>query len=127
MPSLTAAETVAHVITLRQAGKFDEAVAFYAEDVAFVAQPGTVLRGREQARLVLEQMSKAFQRFAIVRRETVEVGDLALHQSSWVGWTSAETDAPSDAQGATADVMRRDADGVWRFIVDNPWGAAILG
>jgi ketosteroid isomerase-like protein len=43
-----------------------------------------------------------------------------------VGWTSAEPDAPSDAQGATADVMRREADGVWRFVVDNPWGAAIV-
>lgn len=127
MSTLTAAETVAHVITLRQAGRFDEAAGFYADDVAFVAQPGTVLRGREQARAVLEQMSMLFQRFEIVRRETVEVGDLALHQSSWVGWTSDTPDAPSDAHGATADVMRRDADGVWRFIVDNPWGAAILG
>lgn len=123
--SRSAAETVAHIIELRQAGEFDKAASFYDEQVAFVVQPGMVWRGRARAREALQAMSTMFDRFEIVRREVVEAEGLALHQASWRAWDTA-ADGPHDHEGFTADVMRRDADGVWRFVVDNPWGALIV-
>ena len=29
--------------------------------------------------------------------------------------------------GRTTDVLRRQEDGVWRLVIDNPWGTTILG
>jgi ketosteroid isomerase-like protein len=29
--------------------------------------------------------------------------------------------------GVTSDVLRRQADGRWLFVIDNPWGAGVLG
>jgi hypothetical protein len=30
-------------------------------------------------------------------------------------------------EGTTSDVLRRQGDGTWLFVIDNPWGAGILG
>ena len=34
---------------------------------------------------------------------------------------------PVQMEGATSDVLRKQPDGRWLFVIDNPWGAAILG
>jgi ketosteroid isomerase-like protein len=52
-----------------------------------------------------------------------EAGDLALVHWSW---TMRLPDG-STADGATAEVLRRQADGTWRFVIDSPDGAALIG
>jgi hypothetical protein len=29
-------------------------------------------------------------------------------------------------EGTTAEVVRRQADGTWRYAIDNPWGGVVL-
>ena len=46
----------------------------------------------------------------------------------WVlGEQSAKALRGGKMQGTTSDVLRRQADGTWLFVIDNPWGSAILG
>ena len=53
----------------------------------------------------------------------IESGDLALVQ-----WTWAVTQADgSQLSGASAEVLRRQSDGSWRFVIDNSDGAALIG
>jgi ketosteroid isomerase-like protein len=51
-----------------------------------------------------------------------EAGDLALVHWSW---TMRLTDG-REAEGATAEVLRRQADGSWKFLIDNPDGPALI-
>ncbi|MGB5656517.1 MAG: hypothetical protein WBN35_07890, partial [Acidimicrobiia bacterium] len=62
---------------------------------------------------------------SIVMNEAVafEAGDLALVH--W-GWTMTFPDGRV-AEGATAEVLRRQSDGSWKFIIDNPDGSALIG
>jgi len=52
-----------------------------------------------------------------------EAGDLALVH--WA-WTMTFPDGRV-AEGATAEVLRRQSDGSWKFIIDNPDGPALIG
>ena len=61
---------------------------------------------------------------SIVMNDSVafEAGDLALVH--WA-WTMTFPDERV-AEGATAEVLRRQTDGSWRFIIDNPDGPALI-
>ncbi len=53
----------------------------------------------------------------------IESGDTALVHSKW---TTVGTDADGnrvDFAGQGTEVVRRQADGTWLFIIDNPFGA----
>ena len=52
-----------------------------------------------------------------------EAGELALVH--WE-WTMTFPDGRV-AEGATAEVLRRQSDGSWKFIIDNPDGPALIG
>jgi len=30
-------------------------------------------------------------------------------------------------EGVTAEIVRRQSDGTWKYLIDNPWGGAVLG
>lgn len=51
-----------------------------------------------------------------------EAGELALVHWSW---TMAFPDGRT-AEGATAEVLRRQADGTWKFVIDNPDGPSLI-
>lgn len=61
---------------------------------------------------------------SIIMNDSVafETEDLALVHWSW---TMNFPDGRV-AQGATAEVLRRQADGSWKFIIDNPDGPALI-
>ncbi len=61
---------------------------------------------------------------SIVMNESVsfEAGDVALVH--WA-WTMTFPDGRV-AEGATAEVLRRQEDGSWKFIIDNPDGPALI-
>lgn len=52
-----------------------------------------------------------------------EAGDLALVHWSW----TVRTTEGSTIDGASAEVLRRQPDGSWRFVIDNSDGAALIG
>lgn len=58
-----------------------------------------------------------------VAGKAFEAGDRALVYWSWT------MDFPDGraAAGATAEVLRKAADGTWRFVIDNPDGPALIG
>ncbi len=53
----------------------------------------------------------------------IEAGDLALIISKWTLKGTDPTGAAVDLAGQTADVVRRQADGSWLFVIDNPYGS----
>jgi ketosteroid isomerase-like protein len=48
--------------------------------------------------------------------------DLAFVAGVWSFAGTGEDGAPVKLAGKSADVLRRQADGSWRFVIDNPWG-----
>jgi ketosteroid isomerase-like protein len=58
----------------------------------------------------------------IVSATAYRHGDLALTHTHWrVAVPDGEP-----MEGMTAEIVRRQPDGTWKYAVDNPWGTAVL-
>jgi len=92
------------------------------EDDAVFTNAGGAHEGSEAIREVLAGYLATGA--SIVMNESVafEAGDLALVH--WA-WTMTFPDERV-AEGATAEVLRRQTDGSWKFIIDNPDGPALI-
>ena len=54
----------------------------------------------------------------------LEATDLALVIAAWTFAGTGPDGAPVNLAGTSADVLRCQPDGSWRFVIDNPWGTA---
>ena len=55
----------------------------------------------------------------MVTRYAVESGDIALLSNEW----TLELEGNPVASAVTAEVARRQDDGTWRYVIDNPFAA----
>ena len=53
----------------------------------------------------------------------LEASDLALVITNWSFAGTGPDGEPVKLASKSADVLRRQAEGSWRFVIDNPWGS----
>jgi uncharacterized protein (TIGR02246 family) len=104
-------------------GDVEGALQLYEPGASFVAEPGTTVTGREGIR-------KALERFAALRPTLTgdiqgvrEGGDVALVLNRW-HLMGEGPDGPVEMSGTSVDVLRRQPDGSWRVVIDDPWGGS---
>lgn len=105
-------------------GDLDGLAELYEDDAAFVVQPGLVVTGTAAVRQATADLLAVRPSATLEVREVVRAGDVALLISSWHLTGSAADGSAVDVGGQTSDVVRRQADGTWKFAIDNPWGDA---
>jgi ketosteroid isomerase-like protein len=103
-------------------GDVESALAMYETGAAFVTEEGTVT-GSEAIRMVMESCIALKPKISIVAKETVQAGDIAVTRGNWsLTGTGPEGEA-LDMAGQSVEVVRRQADGTWLFVIDLPNGA----
>lgn len=55
-------------------------------------------------------------------QQAVNVGDIALTCSDWSATATDQHGALVPMTGRGTEVARRQADGTWLLVIDNPWG-----
>jgi len=103
------------------AGDLDGLVSLYEPDASLVAQSGAYVTGRRAIREVLAGFLALRRTFEIEIGRAIRSGDLALLVSSWK-LSGEQRGAPYETKGRTADVVRRQPDGSWLYVIDSPYG-----
>lgn len=109
-----------------RARDLDGLLALYEPDAALAARPGEVAVGSAAIREALTGfllLTSTLREFRIEAGTPIQAGDVALLHSRWSLAATGPDGRPLELGGMTADVLRRQADGTWRLLVDNPWGA----
>jgi ketosteroid isomerase-like protein len=98
-------------------------VALYEPTAAFTPQPGQVVTGHAAIREAIGGFLALDAEFEMQTGTVVEADDIALLLSKWTLKGTDPSGAAVDLAGQTADVVRRQPDGYWLFVIDNPYGS----
>ena len=123
MPVNTPTDVDLQLIAAVNAGDIDSAVGCYEPGAALVYPQGTTVTGTEAIREALLGFMDTKPKITIEVPLVIKSGDTALVHSKW---TSVGTDAEGnqvDFAGQATEVMRRQTDETWLFVIDNPFGA----
>jgi uncharacterized protein (TIGR02246 family) len=104
------------------AGDIDAALTLYEPEATFLPYPGTVVVGLPAIR---EALSGLFARRPTLDgdvQRVLEAGDIALVANAWTLSGTSRDGSPVHREGRSADVLRRQADGRWLILIDDPWG-----
>lgn len=107
------------VETAFNAGDADALMSLYESDARMVNPDGSVAIGREAIGEIWAGFIALGGRIRLTTRYAVEMGDIALLSNDW-SFVSDDTEASS----STAEVARRQSDGTWLYVIDNPYGGA---
>jgi len=105
---------------LSREGDVEGLVELYAEDATYVAGPDQVLEGREQIRAALQSMIDMGYETRLELTGLVEAGDVVLEKSRWTTRVPDENGKMVEATGLSTVVLRRQKDGLWRMVIDDP-------
>ncbi|HET6788458.1 MAG TPA: nuclear transport factor 2 family protein [Aquabacterium sp.] len=104
------------------AGDIDGLMELYESNAALIAQPGSVAHGSEQVRAALEGFLSLKGRITLDTKLAFIVSDLAYLSNTWSLSGTGPDGEPVVLGATTAEVARRQADGTWRYLIDNAWG-----
>jgi uncharacterized protein (TIGR02246 family) len=103
-------------------GDLEALMSLYEPDAAFAAQPGTLAHGTSGVRQSLAGFIGMKGTLDLKVKRVLEAGGLALVVGAWSFTGTGPDGTPVTLTGRNGDVLRRQADGSWRFVIDNPWG-----
>lgn len=105
------------------AGDLEGLMALYAPDACFVPQPGQPVQGHNSIREALQNFLSLGAKIDIDADYVLESKDTALLRGRWQLTGTAPDGQALDMRGRSSEVVRRQPDGGWVYIIDHPYGA----
>jgi len=105
-------------------GNVEAAVDLYEANATFVAEPGKPVSGHAAIRALMAGMMAGKPKLTMQVPIVVQSGELALLVSDYTVTSIGPDGEQTSMSGRGTEVVRRQADGTWRFVIDNPTGTA---
>jgi ketosteroid isomerase-like protein len=98
----------------------DGMLALYEDTATFVGPDGVSASGKQEIRVRLEGLLAMKPQISASDGNVVIAGDLALMSNRWTMRLGVlDSDAPG-VDGRSTEVARRQKDGGWLYVIDNP-------
>ena len=118
----TPEQVLESIVTGINSGNLEGLMTLYESEAAFATQPGNLAHGAPGVREALSGFISMKGKLDLEVTRVLEVGDLALVIGDWTFDGTGPDGEPVRLAAKNADVLRRQEDGTWRFVIDNPWG-----
>jgi uncharacterized protein (TIGR02246 family) len=105
------------------AGDLEGLLSLYEPDAVIVRGPGDHVSGQAAMRTVMQGFIDTKGKISFKVRYAVQHGDIALLSNEYTLQGTDAAGKPFTMTGKTTEVIRRQPDGRWLFIIDHPSGA----
>jgi ketosteroid isomerase-like protein len=109
--------------SLVNAGDLDALADLYETNVRYVSRSGDVAEGVAGVRQAFRWVAGFKGEMEVKNAYCVVAGDIALVRAAWRLNGVAADGRRLEGSGSSAEVLRRQADGAWRYAIDHPRGA----
>ena len=104
------------------AGDLDSLMTLYEPLASFASQPGQLAKSPDGIRESLRGFIDMNGKLDLKVKRVLRASDLALVTTEWSFSGTGSNGKHVDITAKSADVLRQQPDGTWRFVIDNPWG-----
>lgn len=104
------------------AGDLDSLMTLYEPLACFASQPGQLAKSPDGIRESLRGFIDMNGKLDLKVKRVLRASDLALVTTEWSFSGTGSNAKRVDITAKSADVLRQQPDGTWRFVIDNPWG-----
>ena len=122
MSTATPEQVLESIVDGINSGDLGSLMPLYESEAAFATQPGSLAHGPAGISDALSGFISMKGKLDLEVTRILEVDDLALVTGVWSFNGTGPDGEPVQLAASNADVLRRQADGTWRFVIDNPWG-----
>jgi ketosteroid isomerase-like protein len=119
---MTPEEVLSSVAEGINTGELDSLMTLYEADACFASQPGQLAKSPESVRQSLRSFIDLKGKLDLKVKKVIQASDLALVTTEWSFSGTGPDGNPVNMAAKSADVLRQQTDGTWRFVIDNPWG-----
>jgi len=106
-------------------GDVEALVELYEPDATLFPQPGSRVTGHDAIREALAPFVGLGGQLQMRTAAVIESDDLAVAYGEWSLTGGADPDGnPVNLEGRATDVMRKQSDGSWRDVIDDPYSQA---
>jgi uncharacterized protein (TIGR02246 family) len=122
MSTGTPEQVLESIVNGINSGNLEALMMLYESEAVFAAQPGNLAHGFAGIRDALSGFIAMRGKLDLKVTHVLEASNLALVTTVWSFAGTGPDGKPVHLSARSADVLRRQADGSWRFVIDNPWG-----
>src|SRR5262245_8929157 len=109
-----------------QNGDLENVMNAYEHNAVIVFEPGRPVSDPAVVRATFKQWFAMSPRFEYAGHDVLVAGDVAVHIAPWTMKGKAADGAPIEQSGLSVAVLRRQSDGRWLMVIDNPHGQHLL-
>ena len=104
-------------------GDLPTVLSFYEEVAVVITEPGKAARGTAELRSFFARAMQSGSSAKQLRTQVMEADGVALFVSRW----TLQVEGAAERTFNATTVFRKQADGGWKVLIDNPFGPLILG
>lgn len=118
--------TIEKMVSAFQEQDIDGVLATYEDNAIVMFEPQTPVSGQEMLRKAFTEFAALRPQYTFSGHEVYIAGNIATHLASWTMTGHLPDGSKIEQSGLSVAVLRKQPDGTWLMIQDNPHGQILM-